>query len=154
MQTSSFCHISAHKIFQPFKEHKSCPSLGAPKFGVNLEWFAQLNRIRSKTLNFWVTKNSAYIVFVFYFIKAQFFFLRKKKGHFFCQSLKIYQEICFEVNLKMEGPFTRFFFKICSCRQFFLSRKHLHLVISQLLDNIIQPFAEKKWWPSLDAPNF
>ena len=46
-------------IFQPFKEQKWCPSLGAPNFGVNLECFAQLLRIRSKTPNFGVTKNSA-----------------------------------------------------------------------------------------------
>ena len=46
------------KIFQPFKEQKWCPSLGAPNFGVNSECFAQLLRIRSKTPNFGVTKNS------------------------------------------------------------------------------------------------
>ena len=32
----------------------------APNFGVNSEYFAQLLRIRSKTLNFGVTKNSAH----------------------------------------------------------------------------------------------
>ena len=48
------------KIFQPFKEQKWCPSLGAPNFGVNSECFAQLLRIRSKTPNFGVTKNSGY----------------------------------------------------------------------------------------------
>ena len=48
------------KIFQPFKEQKLCPSLGAPNFGVNSECFAQLLRIRSKTPDFGVTKNSAW----------------------------------------------------------------------------------------------
>ena len=47
------------KIFQPFKEQKWCQSLGAPSFGVNSECFSQLLRIRSKTPNFGVTKNSA-----------------------------------------------------------------------------------------------
>ena len=47
-----------YKIFQPFKEQKWCPSLGALNFGVNSECFAQLLRIRSKTPNFGVTKNS------------------------------------------------------------------------------------------------
>jgi hypothetical protein len=32
--------------------------------------------------------------------------------------------------------------------------KHLHLVISQLLDEIFQPFKEQNWCPSLGAPNF
>ena len=48
------------KIFQPLKEQKLCPSLGAPNFGVNSECFAQLLRIQSKTPNFWATKNSAF----------------------------------------------------------------------------------------------
>ena len=48
------------KIFQPFKEQKLCLSLGAQNFGVNSEWFAQLLRIRSKTPDFGVTKNSAW----------------------------------------------------------------------------------------------
>ena len=43
------------KIFQPFKEQKWCPSLGA---GVNSECFVQKLQIRSKTPNFGVTKNS------------------------------------------------------------------------------------------------
>ena len=47
------------KIFQPFKEQKWCPSLGAPNFGVNSECFAQKLWIRSKIPNFGVTKNSA-----------------------------------------------------------------------------------------------
>ena len=46
------------KIFQPFKEQNWCPSLGAPNFWANSECFAQLLRIRSKTPNFGVTKNS------------------------------------------------------------------------------------------------
>ena len=32
--------------------------------------------------------------------------------------------------------------------------KHLHLVISQLIDKIFQPLKEQKWCPSLGAPNF
>ena len=31
--------------------------------------------------------------------------------------------------------------------------KHIHLVISQLLGKIFQPFKEQKWCPSLSAPN-
>ena len=45
-------------MFQPFKEQKWCPSLGASHFGVNLECFAHKIRIWSKTPNFGVTKNS------------------------------------------------------------------------------------------------
>ena len=49
-------------IFQPLKEQKWCPSLGAPNCGVNSECFAQKLRIWSKTPNFWVTKNSELMV--------------------------------------------------------------------------------------------
>ena len=49
-------------IFQPFKEQKLCPSLGAPNFGVNSECFAQKLRIWSKTPSFGVTKNSELMV--------------------------------------------------------------------------------------------
>ena len=40
-------------IFQPFKEQKWCPSLGAPNLRVNSECFAQKLRTWSKTPKFW-----------------------------------------------------------------------------------------------------
>ena len=49
-------------IFQPFKEQKWCPSLGAPNFRVNSECFALKLRFWSKTPSFGVTKNSDIIV--------------------------------------------------------------------------------------------
>ena len=49
-------------IFQPFKEQKWYPSLGAPNFGVNSECFAQKLRIWSQTPSFGVTKNSELMV--------------------------------------------------------------------------------------------
>ena len=41
--------LAPRQYFQPFKEQKWYPSLGAPNFGVNSECFAQKLRIWSKT---------------------------------------------------------------------------------------------------------
>ena len=102
---------------------------------------------RSETILFLFWNN---LVFVFLFILKLQFFSNKKRQKNKYQHLQNLT-FCLKVNLKVEGSI------MSSIILDFLQTKfckHLHLVISQLLDKIFQPFKEQKWCPSRISDKF
>ena len=87
------------------------------------------------------------------------FFFSKINMLYFCQRLQNLLNFSFKAILKMDDriksfPISNYILQLNLFLQTKFFYKHLHLVISQLLYKIFQPFKEQNWCPSLGAPNF